>query len=80
MTAPGFSDILPPDPEGRNDMRALSAAVALQAFQDQSGCDEQDILVDLLTNLLHWCDRNGKIFGNVLSMAQLHYEAETTDG
>ena len=71
---------LPPDPEKMNDDRAEWAAAALRAFQCWTGTDYNDALTDLLGDLMHWCDRNSAEFDSALSMARMHYEAETARG
>ena len=69
---------LPADPEGINTDRTAWAAAALQEFQRITGTDDGDALVDLLGDLMHWCDRNDADFDTALSRARMHYEAETT--
>lgn len=68
---------LPPDTEGMNDDRAVWAAVALSAFMEQTGCDEDTAVYDLICDLHHWCDRNGQDFNHELERAQISYEEET---
>jgi hypothetical protein len=70
---------LPPGPESMNDDRAeWSAAAALRHFQCTTGTDYDTALIDLLGDLMHWCDRNAFDFGSALKTARMHYEAETT--
>lgn len=74
--------VLPADPEGMNDDRAEWAQNALDAFasvtsMDTAGEDAETILTDLLADLMHWSDRNGVKFSNVLACAQSHYCEET---
>jgi rubredoxin len=64
---------LPPDPNNMNDNRAAWAAVALRAFMEVTGTDEEDALVDL-----HWCDCHNFDFELALDRARRHYEEETT--
>jgi len=71
------SHALPPDPEGMNERRTAWAGLALAAFITATGTDEEDALGDLLTNLMHWADRNNYDFEAALFRAQGHYEAET---
>lgn len=68
---------LPPDPEGMNDRRAAWADMAIRAFQEATGTDDEDALGDLLTDLMHWSDRNNYDFESALCRAKGHYEAET---
>jgi hypothetical protein len=79
----GFNDrlkefrVVPPDPDRSNADRASWAAVALNAFQDETGADDEDALGDLLCDLMHWCDRSGYEMDVALERARGHYEAET---
>lgn len=68
---------LPPDPEGVNDNRAAWADIAIRAFQAATGTDDEDALGDLLTDLMHWSDRNNYDFEAAICRASGHYEAET---
>jgi hypothetical protein len=71
--------VVKPDPDGQNARRAEWAAIALDAFQGETGTDDEDVLADLLCDLLHWCDREGYAFKEALRRGKSHYEAETTD-
>jgi hypothetical protein len=68
---------LPPDPDNMNGSRAEWAGAALSAFMRETGTDQEDALVDLLADLMHWADRNGYDFDAALERARGHYEAET---
>lgn len=70
-------DDLPPDPEGMNDSRAEWAEEALQTFMTRTGTDREDALGDLLSDLMHWADRNGTDFKAALRTADAHYHEET---
>jgi hypothetical protein len=72
-----MTKLLPPDPEGMNDDRAEWAAAALRHFQCTTGTDYDDAIVDLMSDLMHWCDRNEADFAASLSISRMHYEAET---
>lgn len=70
---------LPPDPEEINESRAEWAEQAIRAFQDATQTDDGDALSDLLCDLMHWSDRNGKeSFATQLRRAEMHYEEETS--
>ena len=69
---------LPPDPEGMNDSRAACAGQAIHHFILTTGTDKEGALADLLTDILHWCDRQPVSFDRELARARDHYEAETT--
>lgn len=78
-------DNLPADPEGQNDDRASWAHQALKEFarvtnMDIAGEDDETILGDLLTDLMHWCDRNRISFEEVLAGAYRDYADETRPG
>jgi hypothetical protein len=75
-----MTKLLPPDPEEMNDDRAEWAAAALRHFQCTTGTDYDDAIVDLLSDLMHWCDRNELDFEASMSIARMHYEAETGSG
>jgi hypothetical protein len=77
---PAMPKQLPPDPEEMNDDRAEWAAAALRDFQCTTGTDYGDALADLLCDLAHWCDRNDIDFEASMSIARMHYEAETEGG
>lgn len=68
---------LPPDPEGMNDQRAEWAGQCLDHFRCVSACDYDDVPHDFLADFIHWCDRNGFVFEDVLSRARANYAAET---
>src|SRR5580692_11678958 len=72
-----MSKTLPPDPKGMNDNYAAFAGKALDAFIAASGADEEDAVGDLLSDLMHWCDRNNYDFDLAFDRALSHYEAET---
>lgn len=69
---------LPPDPENMNDSRAEWAGLALSAFMERTGADQEDALGDLLGDLMHWSDRNNFDFELALERARWHYDAETS--
>jgi hypothetical protein len=62
------------NPEPTNADRAEWAADALRHFQCTTGTDDEDALVDLLADLIHWADRQS--FDFALDIARMHYEAE----
>ena len=68
---------LPPDPDGLNESRAGWASLALDAFQNTTGCEFAHMLPDLLDDLMHWCDRTGVSFDASLRQAQAAYAEET---
>lgn len=78
-TQPKTSQPLPPDPDRCNGNRARWAEVALKEFQRQTGAELEDALSDLLTNLMHWCDRSGQDFHLELARAGVHYDEETLE-
>jgi hypothetical protein len=64
-----------------NTCRAGWAEVALLAFCNETGCDLEDALTDLLGDLMHWADRNDTdercSFPLALRRARNHYREET---
>jgi hypothetical protein len=67
---------LPPDPENLNTERAKWAKTALQAFHNETGADEEDVVSDLLCDLMHLADREDWLFDDELERARRNYEAE----
>lgn len=71
---------LPPDPDGINESRAHWAENACLQFVICTGTDWSDVLQDLLTDLMHLCDRDPELdFARDLERARDHYLAETTE-
>ncbi len=69
---------LPPDPDGMNEQRALSASLALAEFQNDTRTDDEDALSDLLCNLKHYADLHDLNWDQEMSRAMMHYAAEAT--
>ena len=68
-----------PDPDGQNKARAVWAGVALAAFTQETQCDFEDSLGDLLCDLMHWADHQGFDFEAALFRARGHYAEETRE-
>ena len=63
-----------------NADRANRFAAALQAVAgDEAAYVEQELLIDLLANAMHWCDANGEDFHIALAQACRHYIHELND-
>jgi hypothetical protein len=56
--------------------RANWADKAILAFREQTGCDHEDSLGDLLGDLMHWADARNFEFDAALDRARHHYEEE----
>lgn len=73
---------LPPDPDQSNDSRAAFADSALKSFALSAGMqlaiEGREAVSDLLTDLMHWCDRNDVSFKDAYENGLASYEAETT--
>ena len=67
--------LIPPDPVGMNDRRAERAGSVLRMFVGMTRSSEP--LRDLLTDLAHWADRNGKDFSLEMGVAAASYKSET---
>ncbi len=68
----------PPDPEGENDKRAERGGFLIDQYQRRTNYDEhKTVLVDLLADMMHWCDRNNVSFDESVDTAEFHYTAET---
>ena len=68
---------LPPDPEHRNDLRALQAATTLADFREVTGTEPEDAICDLIAKLAHHGDRAGLNLSNEIRLALMHYDEET---
>lgn len=62
--------------EPTNRARADRAAKAIATYQKLSGCDDDDALRDLLTDILHLCDFNLVDFDFELRGARRAHEEE----
>lgn len=62
-----------------NLQRAVWAEAALMTFREQTGCDHEDGLADLLCDLLHWAKFNAFDFDAELDQARMHFEAELAE-
>lgn len=72
--------VIPPDPDGQNDDRADWAGQCIELFQKLTRCDEEDAVHDLITDLAHWCDRQGSVdFNDELNHAANMYHEETAE-
>ena len=55
------------------------AATALAAFRQETCCDHEDSLADLLCDLMHWADTHNFDFEAALFCAECHYREERTE-
>jgi hypothetical protein len=64
-----------------NRDRASNFATALEAVAGKEGrvSTEQELLIDLLANAMHWCDTTGEDFHIALAQACRHYIHELND-
>lgn len=60
----------------KNDARASWAGEALDRFMAVTGTDPPDAVMDLLADLMHWCDRHDMNFYAALRQAREHYHHE----
>jgi hypothetical protein len=82
MVEEGWAKTLPPDPENMNEIRAGWGNTAVRTFLRRAGEDDveamQQNLGDLLSDLMHWADRQQHVdFTAALESACYHYNAET---
>lgn len=70
--------MIKPDPEGMNEQRAALAEKAIEPFIEEFG-DDITACVDLLTDMMHWCDFHDVDFDDALRQARNHYTAETEE-
>jgi hypothetical protein len=57
-----------------NRQRVMTATAAMQNFY--SRIDQTEALIDLLTDLMHWCDVHGVRFNTAVDVAKRHYAEE----
>lgn len=69
----------PGDLDSMNDRRAQWAANALQHFQNEVHTDDEDAVADLLSDMMHFCDRSTLNFEHELQRARGMYHDETTE-
>jgi hypothetical protein len=63
----------------KNHQRAIHADIALETYSLKTGCvDEPDEtwVIDLLSDLMHMCDRDKLNFEDLLRIARGHYQSE----
>ena len=56
--------------------RITMARIAINTFAAGSDSDREDLLCDLLTDLMHWADRDGLDFFEEYERAKMHYTEE----
>ena len=54
-----------------NEGRAVVAEMAMSTLNDQ-----ENVVVDLLANIMHYCDQRGEDFKASLKTASMHFEQE----
>lgn len=65
-----------------NSKRVTWALIALKAFQDATGADDEDAIADLLCDLRHLCDVHEEPYGDFAAQfgrANANYEGEVAD-
>ena len=62
-----------------NSDLARLAATALAAFRQETCCDHEDRLADLLCDLMHWVDTHAFGFEAAFFRAECHYREERTE-
>jgi hypothetical protein len=62
-----------------NLTRAAWADQAIQTFRTETGCDHEDSLGDLLSDLMHWADARNFDFEAALLRATNHYLSELSE-
>jgi hypothetical protein len=61
----------------KTSRRVKYAGVAVKAYADQKGVDQDEAFTDLLADLMHWCDHKGIDFQDEYERANNHYVEET---
>lgn len=62
-----------------NLQRAVWAATALITFREETGCDFEDVLGDLLCDLMHWAVIARFDFEAALQRARDHFQQEVAE-
>ena len=63
-----------------NKERSDRADAMVYAYSELGGDDDSDaVLVDILTDLRHWCDENELDFQHAHTMSEVHHEAEVQE-
>jgi hypothetical protein len=62
---------------GTNDEHRARARVALAAYAASHCADDDALVQDLITDLLHVADADGHCIASVLRRAQTNFETET---
>jgi len=62
-----------------NNDRAAWAQVAIDAYQDATGTDDESALGDLLCDLRHWAKRADYDFDEYSARGLMHFEAEVEE-
>lgn len=62
-----------------NFNRAAWAAETLSVFRHRTGCDYEDALGDLLSDLMHWADQHEFDFEAALIRARDHHACEVAE-
>lgn len=65
------------DPDGYNEARSDQAAEAIEPYL-QRGADREAAVLDLLADLMHFCDVHGIDFNETAAAAARRYTEETT--
>lgn len=64
----------------KNNERAKRAKFALSNYGASNKLERREALVDLLTDLMHYCDKEDLFFDLCVSSAGNHYIAENPTG
>lgn len=70
------NELFPEQIEARRRAAKLAKVAQIIADYDPNG-DERENLVDLLADVLHWCDGCGEPFEEFYGTARIHFAAET---
>ena len=62
-----------------NEDRAEAAEQAICTFEDVISTDREFVLTDLLCDLMHWAEREGRNFERALTVARVHYCDEANE-
>lgn len=66
-----------PAREPTNEERVEGIEDMLQHFSEYSRFDKECSIIDLMTDLRHWCAANGVNFDDTVRISADHYQTET---
>jgi hypothetical protein len=60
----------------RNEQRAIRFEMILLSLREEYGDEPGTVLIDLLTDAMHWGRAQGRDFAAILDTAEIHFQTE----